>query len=148
MKEERLNYGNVAEQKKGRQIRRKCRFVNDRKIGCDLCWYNSVGEIGSPCNAVRFVIHPAIPLLFLVSSFFCRCQWPFGPRRGSAAARLVGLRFRIPPGTRLFLSCDCCVLSGTGLCDCCVLSGRGLCDCCVLSGRGPCDCPTERGVPS
>jgi hypothetical protein len=32
-----------------------------------------------------------------------------GQRRGFAAARLVGLRFRIQP--------ECCVLSGRGLCD-------------------------------
>ena len=46
MMEEHLNYGNMVEQKKGRQIRRKCRTVNDRKMGNDLCWYISVREIG------------------------------------------------------------------------------------------------------
>jgi hypothetical protein len=42
---EHLNYGNMVEQKKGRQIRRKYSFLNDRKIGGDLCWYISVREI-------------------------------------------------------------------------------------------------------
>jgi hypothetical protein len=34
-------------------------------------------------------------------------------RRGSAAARLMGLLVRIPPEA---VCCDCCVLSGRGLC--------------------------------
>ena len=34
----------------------------------------------------------------------------------SAAAGLLGLRFRIPPGTQMSVSCDRCVLSGRGLC--------------------------------
>ena len=43
----------------------------------------------------------------------------FGPslRRGSAAAGLLGLWVRIPPGAWLSVSCDCCVLSGRVLCD-------------------------------
>jgi len=32
------------------------------------------------------------------------------------AARLLRLGFRIPPGTWMFVCCDCCVLSGRGLC--------------------------------
>jgi hypothetical protein len=46
-----------------------------------------------------------------------RSQWPLGLRRGSAAARLLGLWFRIPPGELMSFSCECCVLSGRGLCD-------------------------------
>ena len=44
-----------------------------------------------------------------------RSRWPRGLKRGSAAARLVGLRVRIPPGTWMSVSCKCCVLSGRGL---------------------------------
>ena len=33
-------------------------------------------------------------------------------RRGSSVARLLGLRVRIPPGSWMSVSCDCCVLSG------------------------------------
>ena len=47
----------------------------------------------------------------------CRSQWPRGLRRRSSAARLLRLRVRIPPGTWMFVCCDCCVLSGRGLCD-------------------------------
>jgi hypothetical protein len=49
-------------------------------------------------------------------SKLCRFWWPHGLRRGSAAARLLGLRVRIPPGAWMFVSCECCVLSGRGLC--------------------------------
>jgi hypothetical protein len=36
---------------------------------------------------------------------------------GSAAVRLLGLRVRIPPGTWMSVSYECCVFSGRGLCD-------------------------------
>jgi len=45
-----------------------------------------------------------------------RSQWPRGPRRGSAAARLLGFQVRIPPGSWMFVLYECCVLSGS-LCD-------------------------------
>jgi hypothetical protein len=45
-----------------------------------------------------------------------RSHWPCGLRRGSAAARLLGLRVLIPPGACMSVSCDCCVLSGRGFC--------------------------------
>jgi len=35
----------------------------------------------------------------------------------SAAARLLRSWVRIPPGARMFVCCECCVLSGRGLCD-------------------------------
>jgi len=44
-------------------------------------------------------------------------KWPRGLRRRSAAVRLLGLWVRIPPGTWMFVCCECCVLSGRGLCD-------------------------------
>ena len=40
-----------------------------------------------------------------------------GLRRRSTAARLLILWVRIPPGTRMSVRCECCVLSGRGLCD-------------------------------
>ena len=46
-----------------------------------------------------------------------RSQWPRGLRRRSTAARLLRLRFRIPPGSWMSVSCECCVLSGRGLYD-------------------------------
>ena len=47
----------------------------------------------------------------------CRSQWPRGLRRGSAAARFLGLWVRIPLEACMFVCCECCVLSGRGLCD-------------------------------
>ena len=46
-----------------------------------------------------------------------RSQCLRGLRRGCAAARLLILRVRIPPLTRMFVSCECCVLAGRGPCD-------------------------------
>ena len=63
-----------------------------------------------------------VAVLKYLSSFFvgerhkCRSQWPRGLRRGSAAARLLGLWVRIPPGSWMSVSCECSVVSGTGLC--------------------------------
>jgi hypothetical protein len=37
-------------------------------------------------------------------------------RHGLSAARLLGLRVRIPPGAWMFVCCEYCVLSGRGLC--------------------------------
>ena len=47
----------------------------------------------------------------------CRSQWPRGLRRRSVTTRLLRLRVRILPEACMFLCCECCVLSGTGLCD-------------------------------
>jgi hypothetical protein len=52
-----------------------------------------------------------------VKLYLGRSQWPCGLRRGSTAARLLGLWLRIPPRAWISVSCDCCVLSGRGLCD-------------------------------
>ena len=37
--------------------------------------------------------------------------------RGTAAALLLGMWVRIPPGAWTSVSCECCVLTGRGLCD-------------------------------
>jgi hypothetical protein len=127
----------------------------------------------------------------VIPAVYSRSQWTRRLRRGSAAAHLLGLRVRFPPGAWLCVvrqrslrrahhssrgvlwmsvSCQCCVLSGTGLCNrpiprleefyrclsvvCCQRSlrradpsSRGVllmtvsCKCCVLSSRGLCDGP-------
>ena len=48
---------------------------------------------------------------------FSRSQWPSGARRTSAAARLLRLWVRIPPGSMDVCLFKCCVMSGRGLCD-------------------------------
>jgi hypothetical protein len=45
-----------------------------------------------------------------------RSQWARGLRRGSEAARLLGLWVRITPGALICLLCVLCVV-GSGLCD-------------------------------
>ena len=44
-------------------------------------------------------------------------QWPSGLRCRSAAARMLRLWVRIPPGAWMSVCFMCCVLSGRGLCD-------------------------------
>jgi hypothetical protein len=55
-----------------------------------------------------------------------RSQWPCGLRRGSAAARLLGLWVRIPPRAWMSVCCECCVLSGRGLWGRAAHSSRGV----------------------
>jgi hypothetical protein len=67
-----------------------------------------------------------LSLLFVFLNFYflavlcniltSRSQWPHGLRRGSVAARFLEFWFRIPPGAWFSVSCECCLLSGSGLC--------------------------------
>ena len=70
--------------------------------------------------------HLSAPILIPGTSSFgefeevtggCRSQWPRGLRCRSAAARLLRLWVRIPPVAWIFVSCECCVLSGRGISD-------------------------------
>ena len=58
-----------------------------------------------------------VSVFIIITLKICRSRWPRGIRRRSAAARLLGLWVRIPPGAWTFVCCECCVLSGRGLCD-------------------------------
>jgi hypothetical protein len=64
---------------------------------------------------ISFIYHRRC-IILATNSSFSRSQWPCGLRRGSAAARLLGLWVRIPPGAWMSVCCECCVLSGRGLC--------------------------------
>jgi hypothetical protein len=55
--------------------------------------------------------------IFIEVEFSRRSQWPRGLRRRSAAAHLLRLLVRIPPGTWMPVCCECCVLLGRVLCD-------------------------------
>jgi hypothetical protein len=61
----------------------------------------------------------SVPPVCLSNNIKGTSELPSGLWRGSAAACLLGLRVRIPPGECMSVSCDCfvCVLSGRGLCD-------------------------------
>jgi hypothetical protein len=71
------------------------------------------------CNAE---VHPdrlfstPLPIYPSLTKLLSRSQWPRRLRRGSTAARLLGLWLRIPPGGT-DVCCECCVLSGRGLRD-------------------------------
>jgi hypothetical protein len=60
-----------------------------------------------------------MPIKWILSVKFVnrRSQWSRGLRRGSAAARLLGLRFRISLGAWMSVPSERCVLKGRGLCD-------------------------------
>jgi hypothetical protein len=51
----------------------------------------------------------------MIITYSGQSQWPRGLRRGSAAARCLGLWVRIAPGKWMPVSCECCMLSGRGL---------------------------------
>jgi len=55
--------------------------------------------------------------IYIYIYILCRSQWPRGLRRRSAAARLLRLWVRIPPGAWMSVCCGCCVTSDRGLCD-------------------------------
>jgi hypothetical protein len=48
-------------------------------------------------------------IFFFKNGRTSRSQWPRGLRCGSAAACLLRMRVRIPPGAWMFFSCECCV---------------------------------------
>ena len=79
-------------------------------IGCVKCVINTILNLW-PNN--RKYAH----WLYWRTVTVCRSQWQRGLRRRSAAARLLGLRVRIPPGAWMSVCCECCVLSGRGLCE-------------------------------
>ena len=71
------------------------------------------------------------PWLYPSKSLFINCQtiwcyviwstgwslWPRGLKRRSSAARLLTLWVRIPPGSWMFVCCECCVLSEVSATD-------------------------------
>jgi hypothetical protein len=94
-------------------------------------WQLYLQEIVCERNRMRVSLLCAAASLFLwaqgslsgaLSTFwpatvlFLRSQCLRGLRRGSAAARFLGLRARIPPGAWVSVSSECYVLSDRGLC--------------------------------
>ena len=87
-------------------------IISHWNLMCWDIWEVATRRQGSSYFSVRwnFCCHFGIKRM-------CRSQWPRGLRRVSAVIRLLGLRFRIPPGAWISFSCECCVLSGRGICD-------------------------------
>jgi hypothetical protein len=68
---------------------------------------------------VRFRSIGSFPkeLFFMRYEEICLSHWPRVLRRRSAATRPLRSWVWIPPGTWIFVCCECCVLLGRGLCD-------------------------------
>ena len=72
---------------------------------------------GTTCNETAredTFVNPVFKLKFLDLTL-SRSQWPRCLRCRSTAALLLRLWVRIPPGTWVFVCCECCVLSGRSL---------------------------------
>ena len=68
-------------------------------------------------SSADFVTACLISVYGSTKGCYSRSQWPYGLRRSSAAARLLRLWVRVPPGAWMSVCCECCVLIGRGLCD-------------------------------
>ena len=69
------------------------------------------------CLLYHFIVGYIYIYIYIYMGLEGRSQWPRGLRRRSAAARLLRLWVRIPPGAWMSVCCECCVFSGRGLCD-------------------------------
>jgi len=84
--------------------------INESQLSVMLRWLLFQNGHRSLCTILR------VYKTELQGSSVCRSsRRPRDLRRESAAARLLGLRVRIPPGAWTSVSCECCVLSGRGI---------------------------------
>jgi hypothetical protein len=79
--------------------------------------------------------------------YYCRYRWPRCLRHGSAAAHLLGLWLRIPPGAWRSVSCDCCVLWGRGFYIGWSLVQRSTTECDRVAVKGGHDRASGRSAP-
>ena len=83
--------------------------------------FTAVSDIAPSRVNLRLLLPTAMnhfPLYFCVTKIRSSCATTRAIlRRGSAAARLLRLRIRIPPAAWMSVACECCVLSDRGLCD-------------------------------
>ena len=83
---------------------------------CQLCRYADVVQLH-----VTLILNNSLSwTVSMITSYIitpCRSQWPRSLRCRSTAARLLRSWVRIPPGSWMFVCCECCVLSGKCLCD-------------------------------
>jgi hypothetical protein len=95
------------------------------QVHCDITICCSVfSDVSKDRNAAIFRVKRSsqntwisVLIIYIAIHRVSRSQWPRCVRRGSAAARLLGLRVRIPHRAWMSVSCECCVLSGRGHCD-------------------------------
>ena len=96
-----------------------------------LCWKNqstscTLIELQTRRKKIANILMATNHLLFYIYLF--QCQWSCGLKRGYAAADLLGLWVRIPPGTWMSVSWELCVV------------GRGLCVRKVIIQNSPTEC--------
>ena len=88
---------------------------------CLVIYYQNVGSCGVGMSAAlsnRFGdVTLVMVIICILNCGSCWSQRLHSLRRRSAAARLLRLWVRIPPGAWMSVCCECCVLSGRGLCD-------------------------------
>jgi hypothetical protein len=70
-------------------------------------------------RSLRICFKPTVNIIeiYSVTLYTCRSQWPRCQRYRSAAARLLELLVRIPPGAWMSVCCVCCKVSGRVFCD-------------------------------
>ena len=78
---------------------------------------NKVGETSPHKTAMSINFKQELWVDKVIYCLHCRSQWPRGLRPRYSSARLLRLWVRIPPGSWMFVCCECYVLSGRGLCD-------------------------------
>jgi len=69
------------------------------------------------CNIVRIIGGVPQTLCFVGNTYMRPIPVSARYKMWCAAARLLGLQVRIPPGSWMSVFCECCVLPGRGLCD-------------------------------
>ena len=91
-------------------------FIFSKKLVCLIVGVQKIGQVYGCCKIMcRWVMTNCCSMSdIILSQYICKwwSQWQRGLMRGSAAARLLGLRVRIPPRAWMFVSCKCSVLSG------------------------------------
>jgi hypothetical protein len=69
-------------------------------------------------RGLTYIVHILHIMYYIfIYCVIIRSVWARGIRLRFEAARLLRLWFRIPPRAWMFVCCECCVLSGTGLCE-------------------------------
>jgi hypothetical protein len=103
--------------RRGRRRKKLLDDLKDRRGYSHLKekWVPGIFPGGKDGWSIRLTTLPPLcaDYLYLAGSI----QIPAAAWRGSAAAGMLGVRVRISPGAWMFVSCECCVLSGRCLRD-------------------------------
>jgi len=110
----RLDYGRSPHAYVNQRLQIQLELLMMSGIPLETCWAFNERWNNKFCYKVASCW---LFLLKQICNYYSRSQWPRGLMRRSPAARLLRLWVRIPPGVRMFVCCECRVLSGRGLCD-------------------------------